>query len=54
MFAASTAYSSTTFYKWKAKYGGLERAQTTVCDHISAARSASTCSNDLPFPPEWR
>jgi hypothetical protein len=29
MFAASTAYSSATFYKWKAKYGGKERAQTT-------------------------
>ena len=24
MFAASTGISSATFYKWKAKYGGLE------------------------------
>ena len=24
MFAASTGFSSATFYKWKAKYGGLE------------------------------
>ena len=24
MFAASTASASATFYKWKAKYGGLD------------------------------